>query len=48
MKSDFLTYQGQTSPYPLSIQVEKAIGSYIYDINGKKYLDLLLVFPPIV
>ena len=41
MKNDFLTYQAQTSPYPLSIEIKKAKGSYIYDNNGKKYLDFI-------
>ena len=41
MKNDFLTYQAQTSPYPLSIEIKKAKGSYIYDSNGKKYLDFV-------
>ena len=41
MKNDFLTYQAQTSPYPLSIEIKKAKGSYIYDNNGKKYLDFV-------
>jgi len=41
MKSDFLKYQAQTSSYPLSIEIEKAKGSYIYDAKGKKYLDFV-------
>ena len=41
MKNDFLTYQAQTSPCPLSIEIKKAKGSYIYDRNGKKYLDFV-------
>ncbi len=41
MKSDFLKYQAQTSSYPLSIEIEKAKGSYIYDTKGKKYLDFV-------
>ena len=41
MKSDFLKYQAQTSPYPLSLEIEKAQGSYIYDTQGKKYLDFV-------
>jgi len=41
VKNDFLTYQAQTSPYPLSIEVKKGKGSYIYDSNGKKYLDFI-------
>ncbi len=41
MKEDFLKYQGQTSPFPLGIEIEKAEGSYIYDTQGKKYLDFV-------
>lgn len=41
MKSDFLKYQAQTSPYPLSIEVSRAEGSFIYDTNGKEYLDFV-------
>ena len=41
MKQDFLKYQAQTSPYPLSMEVSHAVGSYIYDTNNKKYLDFV-------
>ena len=41
MTSDFLTYQAQTSPHPLSIEISHAKGSYIYDIHHKKYLDFI-------
>ncbi len=41
MKEDFLKYQAQTSPYPLGMAVSHATGSYIYDTNGKKYLDFV-------
>lgn len=41
MKADFLKYQAQTSPFPLGMEVSHAIGSYIYDSNGKKYLDFV-------
>ncbi len=41
MKSDFLKYQAQTSPYPLGMEVSHAVGSYIYDSNNKKYLDFV-------
>ena len=41
MKKDFLKYQAQTSPYPLGMEVSHAIGSYIYDIHNKKYLDFV-------
>lgn len=41
MKQDFLKYQAQTSPYPLGMEVSHAVGSYIFDTNGKKYLDFV-------
>jgi acetylornithine/N-succinyldiaminopimelate aminotransferase len=41
LKSDFFKHQAQTSPYPLCIEISHAIGSYIYDINGKKHLDFV-------
>ncbi|WP_445731968.1 aspartate aminotransferase family protein [Mariniflexile sp.] len=41
MKSDFLTYQAQTTPHPLSLEVSHAKGSYIYDTNHKAYLDFV-------
>ncbi len=41
MLKDFLQYQAQTSPYPLGMEVSHADGSYIYDTNGKKYLDFV-------
>ena len=41
MNQDFLKYQAQTSPYPLGMEVSHAIGSYIFDTTGKKYLDFV-------
>lgn len=41
MRQDFLKYQAQTSPYPLGMEVSHAVGSYIFDTNGKKYLDFV-------
>lgn len=41
MKDDFFKYQAQTTPFPLAMEVKKAKGSYIYDTNGKKYLDFV-------
>ena len=41
MKSDFLTYQAQTTPHPLAMEVARAEGSYIYDTTNKKYLDFV-------
>lgn len=39
LNNDFLKYQAQTSPYPLGMEVAYAKGSYIFDVNHKKYLD---------
>jgi acetylornithine/N-succinyldiaminopimelate aminotransferase len=41
LKDDFYQYQAQTSPHPLAIEVSHANGSYIYDVDGKKYLDFV-------
>ena len=37
----FLMHQAQTSLYPLMLEIEKADGVYLFDVNGKKYLDLI-------
>jgi len=39
MKKEFFTYQAQTTPHPLALEISHAKGSYIYDVNGKQYLD---------
>jgi acetylornithine/succinyldiaminopimelate/putrescine aminotransferase len=41
VKNDFFTYQAQTSPHPLALQISHASGSYIYDTAGKQYLDFV-------
>jgi acetylornithine/N-succinyldiaminopimelate aminotransferase len=41
MLNDFYTYQAQTSPYPLGLEVSHAEGSYIYDTNNRPYLDFV-------
>lgn len=41
LKSDFLTYQTQTSSHPLAMEVSHAKGSYIYDTGGKAHLDFV-------
>ncbi len=43
-KELFLKYLGQTSPYPLALEVIRAEGCYLYDPSGKKYLDLISGF----
>lgn len=37
----FLNHQAQTSPTPLMLEIEKAEGVYLFDTNGKKYIDLI-------
>jgi len=41
MKEDFFKYQAQTTPTPLAIEIASAKGSYIYDTDGKEYLDFV-------
>ena len=41
MNNDFFTYQAQTTPYPLAIEISHASGSYIFDVKGNKYLDFI-------
>ena len=41
MTENFLTYQAQTSPNPLKLQIKRAMGSYIYDKDDKPYLDFI-------
>lgn len=41
MLNDFFTYQAQTSPHPLAIEISHAKGSYIYDTDGNRYLDFV-------
>ncbi|AZQ60750.1 aspartate aminotransferase family protein [Flammeovirga pectinis] len=37
----FFEHQAQTSPYPLGIEIDYAKGVYMYDTNGKAYMDLI-------
>ena len=37
----FLSHVAQTSPSPLLLEIERAEGVYLYDINGKHYIDLI-------
>ncbi len=41
MKNDFFTYQAQTTPHPLGLEVSHAKGSYIYDTDGNAHLDFV-------
>jgi acetylornithine/succinyldiaminopimelate/putrescine aminotransferase len=37
----FLEHIGQTSPAPLMLEIERAEGSFLYDRQGRDYLDLI-------
>ncbi|MGL1887824.1 MAG: aspartate aminotransferase family protein [Reichenbachiella sp.] len=37
----FNDHLGQTSEFPLELEITKAEGLYMHDINGKSYLDLI-------
>jgi acetylornithine/N-succinyldiaminopimelate aminotransferase len=37
----FLAHVGQTSQAPLALEIVKASGSSLWDVNGKKYIDLI-------
>ena len=41
MKKEFLTYQAQTTPHPLGMEISHAKGSFIYDTEGKAHLDFV-------
>jgi acetylornithine/N-succinyldiaminopimelate aminotransferase len=40
-KDIYKKHQAQTFPFPSCLEVESAKGSYIYDVNGKAYLDFI-------
>lgn len=37
----FLNHLAQTSETPLALEIEKAEGVYLYDVSGKRYIDLI-------
>jgi acetylornithine/succinyldiaminopimelate/putrescine aminotransferase len=41
MQTDFFKFQAQTTPYAAGFEVEKAVGSYIYGKDGRRYLDFV-------
>ena len=41
IEQNFIKYQAQTTPNPMGLKVSHAKGSYIYDANGKAYLDFV-------
>ncbi|MGY8988193.1 MAG: aspartate aminotransferase family protein [Flavobacteriales bacterium] len=40
-KEIFKKHQAQTFPFPSCLEIRSAKGSYIYDVNGKSYLDFV-------
>lgn len=40
-KEAFLEYQGQTTPFPYLLDVDRAEGIFIYDKSGKRYYDMI-------
>lgn len=40
MKKDFFTYQAPTTPFAPGLEIARAEGNYIYDTDGKAYLDM--------
>jgi len=41
LRQQFLSHVAQTSPSPLLLEIESAQGVYLYDPNGKAYIDLI-------
>ncbi len=41
LRDDFHTYQAQTTPHPLGLEVSYAKGCYIYDAQGNAHLDFV-------
>lgn len=41
LQAEFLTHLAQTSPHPLTLEVARAEGVYIYDTDGKSYIDMI-------
>lgn len=41
LRQQFLNHIAQTSPEPLLLNIQQAEGIYLYDQNGKQYIDLI-------
>jgi acetylornithine/succinyldiaminopimelate/putrescine aminotransferase len=41
LRQQFLQHVAQTSAFPLSLEIDRAEGMYLYDPQGKAYLDLI-------
>jgi acetylornithine/succinyldiaminopimelate/putrescine aminotransferase len=44
----FLRHVAQTSAFPLMLEIERAEGMYLYDTDGKSYMDLIAGIGPSV
>jgi acetylornithine/succinyldiaminopimelate/putrescine aminotransferase len=44
----FLRHVAQTSAFPLMIEIERAEGMYLFDTDGKRYMDLIAGIGPSV
>ncbi|MBN4054214.1 aspartate aminotransferase family protein [Nitrospira defluvii] len=40
-QQDFLKYICQTSPHPIGLEIDRAVGSYVHTKEGKRYLDFI-------
>ena len=40
-KKLFVNHLGQTTEHPLLLEIDHAKGIYIYDKNGKRYIDMI-------
>lgn len=43
-KDQFLRYLAQTSPFPISLEIERADGCFLYATDGRRYYDLISGF----
>ena len=41
MLKDFLKYQAKTTSSPMGLEIANASGNYLYDVDGKSYLDFV-------
>ena len=41
MNWEFLSYQSQNTPHPLGLEIVRAAGCYLYDKQGRAYLDFI-------
>ena len=44
LRNQFLQHIAQTSPAPIGLEMERAEGIYLYDTDGKEYIDMISGF----